>query len=438
MPGYKKVKDLNNKLISWRRDFHKHPESGWIEYRTSAIIAETLEELGFDVKMGDEVCKADVRMGVPSNDVLLIHEERALQEGVSISRMEKMKGGKTGVVGILHGKKPGPVCALRFDIDANDLNESACKNHRPVRDGFASIHPGMMHACGHDGHSAIGLGVAEVLSANKEELVGEVRLIFQPAEEGCRGAKSIVAAGWLDGVNCFFSGHIGFRCTNLWELALTEGFYASSKINVTYIGKAAHAGANPEEGRNALLAAASASLQLHGIPRHQKGITRINVGRIEAGCGRNVIPDKAYMEIETRGQNEEINRYMESEAIRIVESAARAYDLKCIYEIVGQSSDYQYQNSAAAVTELVRLTVEKFDKRIKFFPLMRFDASEDVVYMLNRVNEGKGQAGYIMFGSELHAGHHQDKFDFNEDVLELAVEVFTRLIFAYQKGAIKP
>mgnify|MGYP002671194830 FL=1 len=113
---------------------------------------------------------------------------------------QDVRAGYTGVVAVLRCGE-GATLAMRFDIDALPMAECPQETHRPTREGFASVNPGMMHACGHDGHAAIGLGVAHILAAHRDELRGTVKLIFQPAEEGVRGAKSIVENGHLDGVD---------------------------------------------------------------------------------------------------------------------------------------------------------------------------------------------------------------------------------------------
>lgn len=427
----KVVEDLNRKLVDWRREFHKHPETGWTEYRTSAIIAETLGDLGLEVKIGEEVCNKEYRMGVPDDRILKMHEERALQEGVKGTYIDKMRGGKTGVIGILRGCKPGPVCALRYDIDSNDIIESASVDHRPVAEGFSSSHPGMMHACGHDGHIAIGLGVATVLSLYRDNLRGEIRFIFQPAEEGCRGSNAIVANGWLDDVDYFFSGHIGFKCKTLGEIALTNGFFATSKVNATFIGKAAHAGLNPDEGKNALLGAAHAAIKVLEIPKHFEETVRVNVGQLKAGVARNIIPDRAYMEIETRGESQKTNHKARSELERIINEVATTYELKYEFDVVGEATDLAKKY---AMNGLIEKAVDRMGNRIHLVPAMHFGASEDVVYMMNRVYEMGGKAYYVMFGTHLSAGHHQNSFDFDEKVLEIATEFFLHLINLCQDG----
>ncbi|WP_282937529.1 amidohydrolase [Paenibacillus sp. RC67] len=430
----REVLGIKGKLIQRRRDFHMFPESGWVEYRTAAIVAEELSQWGYSVYVREEACKSASRMGVPEPEVLRYHENRAIQEGADPIWIERMKDGHTAVVGVIRTGKPGPVIALRFDMDSNDLSECTSDDHRPVREGFASRHPDMMHACGHDGHAAIGLGVAELLAKQKDRLVGEIRLLFQPAEEGSRGAKAMVDAGWLDGVDYFFGGHIAFKSKTLGEIVATVGgFLATTKIDVVYTGKAAHAGAAPEEGRNALLAAASAALHLNGISRHGGGATRINVGTLKAGSGRNVVADKAVMELETRGETTELNEYMKSEAIRIIEHVAQLYDVACQWEVVGEAPGAE---SSSGLISIVRQEAEQMSHVNAVVPRMDLGGSEDVVYMMNRVQEQGGQATYLLFGSPLKDGHHQIRFDFDEEVLLIGTELLVRLTLACQDSTV--
>ncbi|MCY6370721.1 M20/M25/M40 family metallo-hydrolase [Clostridium ganghwense] len=185
------VDNIENKVIKYRRDFHKHPEGGWTEFRTASLIARKLIELGYEIKLGREVIDNDSRMEVPDDRELEKNYIRALEQGADKELIQSLKGGFTGVVGIL-SNGVGPNIALRFDIDALEIQESEDKEHFPVNKRFSSINKNVMHACGHDGHAAVGLGVAEVLSEIKEQLNGTIKLIFQPAEEGVKGAKSMV------------------------------------------------------------------------------------------------------------------------------------------------------------------------------------------------------------------------------------------------------
>lgn len=425
--------NLKEELIKIRRDFHKHAEAGWLEYRTSTIIAEELRNLGYDVYVGKDVCKSSSRMGVPTEEVLYQHEERAIKQGASRNWVEKMRGGHTGVVGVVRGELPGPVIALRFDIDALEILESQSPEHKPNEYNFKSINKEMMHACGHDGHAAIGLGVAKTLMGNKNMLKGEIRLIFQPAEEGCRGAKSLVDNNWLENVDFLYSGHIAFQSFKLGEIvAGVGGFMATTKMDVTYKGKSAHAGNQPEIGKNALLAASATSLHLHSIPRNSQGKTRINVGKLHAGEGRNIIPNKAMFSLETRGETRKLNDYMTSNAIRIIESTAEAYDVQCEWNIVGKAGE---ETSNKSLTKFITENLKSMDEVTSVVDYRDLGASEDIVYMMEEVHRQGGKASYLLFGSPIPAGHHEPDFDFDEDVLKIAVKVLVQLVFAtYQRS----
>ena len=177
-----KAEQITPAMVAQRRDFHKYAESGWLEMRTSSIIARKLTELGYEVLTGEQVCKRDERMGVPSDEALAKAYARAIDQGADPEFVKATEGGMTGVIGILRCGE-GPTVAMRFDIDALGVNESMEEDHLPAKEGFASINAGTMHACGHDGHGVSGLGVAEVLMQIKDQLHGTVKLIFQPSEK---------------------------------------------------------------------------------------------------------------------------------------------------------------------------------------------------------------------------------------------------------------
>lgn len=203
------VEQIKKRIIAWRREFHQYPEVGWTEFRTASIVANTLADLGFVVQTGRAAVKPEQRLGVPDTTLLSKAKERALQNGGSPLWLNKMEEGLTGVVGIWDTGKPGPTVAFRFDMDALEITKDLRAEHGPALEGFRSRHEGVMHACGHDGHTAIGLGLATLVSGLKERLTGRIKLIFQPAEEGGRGAKAMVDAGVLDDVDFFFAGHLG-------------------------------------------------------------------------------------------------------------------------------------------------------------------------------------------------------------------------------------
>ena len=141
---------LQEELVVMRRDLHKHPESGWTEFRTASIVVKELEKLGYAVAYGAEVVDEASMMGVPSEADLQKYMERAISEGADEAVVAKMAGGKTGVVAVLDSGKPGKTVGFRFDMDCNDVEEYAGADHRPIQEGFSSCHANAMHACGNN------------------------------------------------------------------------------------------------------------------------------------------------------------------------------------------------------------------------------------------------------------------------------------------------
>ncbi len=418
---------LAPQLSAIRRDFHRHAESGWTEMRTASIIAHTLRDLGYEVLTGRAVCDADARMGVPDDAVLTAAYERAKAEGADPEFLEETKDGFTGVIGIIRGERPGPVIGMRFDIDALGVAECIAETHTPAAADFVSRHDGVMHACGHDGHAAIGLGTAEILMRHRAELRGTVKLIFQPAEEGVRGAKSIVAAGHLDDVDILLGSHItGLPKGENYDItAGAGGSLATTKLDAHFTGRAAHAGGAPQNGDNAMLAMASAILNLHAIPRHGGGATRINVGRADAGTGRNVIPDRAKLELEIRGATTKLNKYMEDYARRIITAAADMHGCAVEMRIMGAA------DSLESSPELME-EVQKLAPLCGLTPADHLrghsGGSEDFAYMMNRVQERGGQATFMRLMTPVAGPAHSPTFDFDERVLVNGVRAFAGFV----------
>ncbi len=417
-------KALEERMIAERRAFHAHAESGFTEFWTASTIAGILRAEGYGVLVGRELMSEEHRMGVPEAAALEACLKRAIAEGADADLAGAMAGGFTAVAGVLENG-PGPVVAFRFDIDAVDVDESTDPGHLPRREGFASTHPGSMHACGHDGHAAIGLALARLLAADRGSWGGTVKLIFQPAEEGVRGAKSVAESGFLDDVDYMAAGHLGIVTDGSGTFYPgVGGFLSTTKLDARFTGRSAHAGMNPELGRNALLAAAASAVHLSGIPRHSAGATRINVGRIEGGSGRNVIPGSALLVLETRGETSELNEYMAAEAIRVMEGVAAAYgvdvDVRRMGEAMSADSDPALMETAAACA------AEAGYARVsgKTLPL---GGSEDYSFMMNRVAARGGKAVYSVFGASIADAHHSPRFDFDEGAMLPAAETMYRL-----------
>lgn len=414
---------MADRLTAQRQDFHKYAETGWFEMRTTSIIARHLTNLGYEVLLGEDVCDRETRMGVPSEEALEKHYQLALEQGADPEFLPYTKGGMTGVVGILRCGE-GPTVAMRFDIDALGVVESDEPDHRPFAEGFASINKGAMHACGHDGHATMGMGVAEVLMAIKDQLHGTVKLIFQPAEEGVRGAKSIVAKGHLDGVDYFLGSHMtGRKPEDDSQLIPGScGSLATCKYDVTYKGKSSHAGGAPHMGKNALLAAAAAVVNLYAIPRHGAGASRINVGKLVAGSGRNVIADEAYMEIELRGATTEINDYMIGYAEDILRNTAAMYGCTCEIKLMGAADSANSDEDFCL--DVQKILSEKMGIRMSDKLMLHVGGSEDVSYMMNRVREQGGKATFMRVLSLMAGPAHNRRYDFQEEALATGVKAF--------------
>ncbi len=418
---------LQDKLTNYRRDFHKYAEAGWLEIRTASLIARRLTELGYEVLVGEEVCLTESRMGVPSQTVLDENYDRAIAQGADKEFAEKVRDAYTGVIGIIKNGE-GPVVALRFDIDALGVIESEEEDHIPFKEKFNSVNFETMHACGHDGHATIGLGVAEVLMGIKDSLKGTVKLIFQPAEEGVMGAKSIVDKGHLNDVDFLISGHIsGNKSSNADLHVGTEGALATTKFDVTFKGVSSHAGGNPQGGKNAMLSVATAILNLHSIPRHSEGITRVNVGKVVAGTGKNVITDIAEMEVEIRGETSEINKYMEEYAFNIIESAAKMHGATAEINIVGGAGQL---NSTPVIMDRVKMMCEKNYPDLVLDPQIAIlGGSEDFSFMSEKViNSGK-ESTYMIILTNTYAPGHNRKYNFDETVLPKAVKIFSATVY---------
>ena len=406
-------------VVARRRDLHRFPETGFLEYRTAALTAETLYGLGYGVRVGPEVMRADAIAGRPTAAQVQAAQDAARAAGASEQWIARMPGGQTGVVAELARGK-GPLVAFRFDMDALPVVETVAVEHAPNARGYASQRPGSMHACGHDGHTAIGLTLAARLAADPNWR-GRIRLIFQPAEEGGRGAKPMVEAGVLDGVDWFFCGHLGCLLPTGKLAPTATGFLFSRKIDVTFTGRAAHAAMGPEQGRNALLAAATAALGLHAIARHASETTHVNVGRLVAGTGRNVIADRAEMLMEVRGQSDAGLAYMVQRAEAVLAGAAAMQDVSVQLEVMGETI------GAATSPEAAAIVAQAGAGLAEIVPEWSIGGGDDATFMMRAVQQQGGKAAYFILGSDLAAVHHASNFDIDEAALETGVRLFERI-----------
>ena len=264
----------------------------------------------------------------------------------------------------------------------------------------------------------------------RDSLHGTVKLIFQPGEEGAKGARPIVAHGHLDDVDYFVGTHIaptggpddGDVTPGTW------GSLATSKYDVHYHGQAAHAGGFPENGRSAIVAAANAVLNLTAIPRHSGGISRVNVGVIQGGTGRNVIPDQAMMQIEVRGETTEINAYMDEQARRICQAAAEMTGCTC--EMIPQGASESQQSDLDFLSHIGDVVREHLPHlKVSSCENAQNWGREDISLMMNRVQAHGGKATYMRSMTDMASAQHTTAFDFDEKVLVDGIQTFSAIVY---------
>lgn len=412
-------------MIQKRRDFHRFAEPGWREFRTTAALIQTLTEHGIPVIYGKDMIHKDYLWSYPTPDEIDANIRRALEQGADEKILTQMET-FTGCCALIETGRPGPVAALRFDIDCNPVAESCDAGRVPVDQGFASENEGFMHACGHDGHASLGLHICLALNEIKDQLKGVVKVIFQPAEEGVTGAQAVAESGLLDDVDYFFTSHLGMEWPSGTLAALCKGFLATRKIDAQFHGLSAHAGASPQDGKNAILAACSATLAMHTACQDSRGAARINVGTITGGTGRNVVADYAALSLETRGVTAKIEENVYARAMQSLEGAAAMFGCTVSTEIMGSASS---ADSDAELEPVIRAAAERVPSIINYLPESGFSGSEDATYLMARVQAHGGKAAYMGLGADIAAPHHNGKFDFDEKALLTGLKLYVGIIW---------
>ncbi|ELY53504.1 amidohydrolase [Natronococcus amylolyticus DSM 10524] len=417
------VYDVRSRLSELRREFHRCPEPGWREFRTTARIVEELERLDVDeIAVGREALSTDQRMAVPDTSELEPWFERAREAGVREDVLERTADGHTGVVGVLE-RGDGPTIGLRVDMDGISMAESDLTEHRPAVEGFRSEHEGYMHACGHDAHIAMALGTIEATAGSSFE--GTLKVFFQPAEEISGGGKAMAQGGYLEDVDYLLALHIGLDHPTGEIVAGVEKPLAMAHLTATFEGASAHAGKAPNEGGNAMQAAATAIQNAYAIPRHSDGQTRVNVGRIEGGTASNVIAEEITIDAEVRGETTGLMEYMRTELERVLYAAAEMHDCDVTPRVISESPR---ADSHPALRELIGSVAREVEGVDRVVPSTEFGVSEDVTYLMNRVQDRGGLASYLLVGTDHPTNHHTPTFDVDERSLEIGVGVLSETI----------
>ena len=377
---------MQDEMVRLRRDFHRHPELGFQENRTAAVIAAYLRGLGMEV-----------------------------HEGI----------GKTGVVGVLRGGAPGKTLMLRADMDALPIQERNDCTYR-------SVNPGVMHACGHDGHMAVLLGAAALMSEIRDRMKGRIKFVFQPAEEGSGGARHMIQDGVLKDpdVDAAFGLHLitALPCRTVgWGRGTIMAAMDSFTLRIK--GRSGHS-SMPEGGVDAIAASAriiTALMSLNTVPGFS-GRTLINIGTIKGGDASNVIAE----EVELTGTVRNLitgNRAAMPAAMReVIDGVVRE---------VGAACELDYQEGYPPVvnddemTDLLCRTASEMLGESSLIELPPLMASEDMAFYLERV-----PGCYFFLGAGnpekgLTSSLHSSLFDFDECILSTGAALFTRLAISF-------
>jgi len=377
------IRALQPELVKWRRQIHQYPELGFEENLTSALVSKLLTQWGID------------------------HQ-------TAIAR--------TGIVATITGQTPGPVLAIRADMDALPIDEL---NQVPYR----SQHQGKMHACGHDGHTAIALGTARYLAQHRQNFSGTIKIIFQPAEEGPGGAKPMIEAGVLK--NPDVDGLIGLHLWNslpMGKVAVRSGPFmaAVESFKLLIMGKGGH-GAMPDQTIDSVIVSAQIVNGLQTIVSRNVNPLQsavVTVGELHAGTRHNVIADTAKLSGTVRYYDPQLQGYLQE---RIDQTIAG------ICQIHGATYDLNYWRQYPAVINnrpmadfvhsVAQEVVETSDQLLPDYQTL---AAEDVSFFLQAV-----PGCYFFLGSanperDLAYPHHHPRFNFDEIVLQMGVELFVR------------
>lgn len=356
-----------------RRDFHRYPELGFQEFRTAGMVADELNTLGLEV-----------------------------WSGVA----------KTGVVALLDSGRPGPTALLRFDMDALPIQEQTGAE-------YASTNPGVMHACGHDGHTAIGLSVARILDSTREHLRGKIKFLFQPAEEGFGGALKMIEAGVLENPKPDFA-----LALHLWNeqpigwLGITPGpvMAAAERFEIKLNGKGGH-GAAPHLAVDPICASAQIitalqSIVSRNVPPLKTAV--VSVTKVHGGDTFNVIPPQVNLMGTIRSFEPEVRKRVLGRFEQIVNGLAGA--LECEAEI-------DIQNIAPAVVNDKRISELVHEIAQHQLPDCRLDneyrtmGSEDMAFILEEIPGCYFFVGSSNSAKGLDESHHHPRFDFDEQSL---------------------
>lgn len=379
---------LADEMVAVRRDLHMHPEVAFEEVRTSGIVADALKSLGLEV-----------------------------QTGV----------GKTGVVAILEGEKDGPTVLVRADMDALPIDEATGAE-------YASGTPNKSHACGHDGHTAIGLAVAKMLNKHRDKLAGRVKFVFQPAEEVGKGALAMIEDGALENPRPDVS--VGLHLWNtvpVGILGVADGpiMAGSSTWSATLTGRGGH-GAQPHQTIDPVVTAAHVVTALQTIVSRNinpEDTAVVTVTQIHTGDTHNVIPQVAHLVGTMRAFDLGVRDYVTQRMEEIIKNVAAAFGCEYTFEI--DHATIPVVNNPEVGARLRPVLAELVGGEENLRLDTRTMGGEDMAYFMDDI-----PGLFVFVGSAndekgLNFGHHHPRFDFDEAALPIGAAVLASAVAEY-------
>ncbi|HEY9897594.1 MAG TPA: amidohydrolase [Pantanalinema sp.] len=384
------VDAMTAELVETRRDFHRWPELSFQEVHTAARIAQALHGLGLEV-----------------------------QTGIA----------KTGLVALLRGARAGKTVLVRADIDALPLHEEAPHS-------YVSRNPGVMHACGHDAHMAMLLGAIRFLVAHRDRLCGNVKFVFQPAEEGPGGADLMIEEGVLEGPRV--DAALGFHIWNelpVGTLGIREGALMASadEFELHVRGQGGH-GADPHLSVDAVVVAAHIVTALQTVVSRMVSPLEsavLTVGQIAAGSGHNIIAQDAVMRGTVRTFDERLRAEMPRRIEALAQGVASAFGARCELRYKHQ---YPVTVNDREMTRLVRRAAEHAVGVERVVEAERTMGSEDMAFFLQKVPGCYFLIGSFNAAKGFDKPHHHPSFDIDEDALPIGVKVIVQSVLDYLAG----
>ena len=378
------AEQFKEQIVSWRREVHSYPEVAWTETKTGNMVAEELKNLGIEVTRIAEI----------------------------------------GVVGLLKGEKKGKTVALRADMDALPITEATDVPYK-------SKNLGAMHACGHDGHVAMLLGAAKVLSQMKNQINGTVKFIFQPAEEIGLGALKLIEAGVMEDVDAIFGIH-------LWpdlpsgKVSLVPGprMASADKLKITVKGKSGH-GSMPHQGIDAILAASAIIMNLQSISSREIAPLEpavVTIGKLAGGTGWNITCDEVTLEGTTRCFSHEVRKSFPLAIERIIKNTAASYRAQAELEYIPIAPPLI---NDTLISQIAAASLQKLYGDNMAGTIEKVMGGEDFAFLCEKT---PGAMAFVGIGNKEKKTDyplHNDKFNIDEDVLPIGAALHAQFALGF-------